>query len=447
MSYVQFLERTGGFFLDYFWHWTWTIPMLISGFFLYKVCSAFLPLKPGRVWKVLLFLLLGGVSGMVIWVGDENLILTLPVFFAVSLLCSKGNLTGRLTVTVIFFCLIMPVCALLDTYYVRIGGQPSLMGEGYIEVSDFFYYSSKLLRPVLAVLFYLAVRRRLPERPPQLSPKLWKLVLLLAAMPLSALLAVVLLTQNKYDSPALYSATMSLGLAVLPFVLLTSLALLYAILVLVDHERLEQAERLSSLRESYYQGLQREERQVRTLRHDLRNHLTAIRGLLDQGEGDKAAQYIDQLADSAALKGGRRLCENDAANAVLSAKLEAMRRAGLEADLTVSLPKDLPVAAVDLCALLGNALDNAIEAAEQAKDKTVTVRCRTEKGLFMLRVENAYAGELPESLATTKADKASHGFGLTGMREIAERLNGSLEAKAKGGRFELIACLPIDMYM
>ena len=218
---------------------------------------------------------------------------------------------------------------------------------------------------------------------------------------------------------------------------------LYAILVLETHERLEEADKLASLRESYYQGLRREESQLRTLRHDLRNHLTALRGLVELGEDGKALQYIDQLADSSALRGGRRLCENDVANAVLSAKAEAMGRSGLTADFAVSLPKDLSLSDVDLCALLGNAADNAMEAAEQAADKTVTLRCRAEKGLFMLRVENAYAGELSPDLATTKPDKASHGFGLAGMREIAERLGGSLETRTSGGRFQLVVCLPL----
>ena len=120
-----------------------------------------------------------------------------------------------------------------------------------------------------------------------------------------------------------------------------------------------------------------------------------------------------------------------------------MGRAGLTADFTVSLSKELPLSDVDLCALLGNALDNAMEAAQQAEDKTVTLRCRESKGLFMLRVENAYAGERSPDLATTKADRSSHGFGLAGMREIAERLGGSLETRAAGGRFQLVVCLPL----
>lgn len=433
---MELLMNIAEFLLDCLRNWVWLFPLLLSGFFLYRTAAAFLPVKPGRRWKALLFVLLGGTTGMVIWVGDENLILTLPVFFAVFLACSRGDRVGRLTVTAIFFCLVMPVCALLDTYCVRdIHGHP---------LSEFFLYSSKLLRPVVWGLLYLAFRKRLPERPPRLSPRLWRLLLLLAAMPFCALVAVVAMTAPYYDaSPDLEDMELKLGLAVLPFVFLTALALLYAILVLEEHERLEQADKLASLRESYYQGLRREENQLRTLRHDLRNHLTALRGLVETGEDEKALRYMDQLADSPALRGGRRLCENDAANAVLSAKAEAMERMGLTADFAVTLPKDLPLGDADLCALLGNALDNAMEAAEGAEDKTVLLRCRTEKGLFMLRVENAYAGERSPDLATTKADRAAHGFGLAGMREIAERLNGSLETRARGGRFELVVSLPL----
>ncbi len=418
----------------------WFLLGLASGWFLCRLLSAFLPVKPRRGWRIGLIFFLTIISGQIIWLGDTNLLFTLLAFVPLLMLASKGDREGRLAVTVIFFCLIMPVNAVLDTYYA-----PAMAHFG---LDNVFYFTDKFIRPGVWCLLYLTVRKRLPERPPQLSPRFWRLVLLLAAMPFSSLLAVVLLpllqSDYIYSDFLLHGLIMNLGVVVLPFVFLTSLALLYAILVLESHERLEESDRLASLRESYYQGLQREERQVRTLRHDLRNHLTALRGLVELGEEDKALQYIDHLADSSALRGGRRLCENDAANAVLSAKAEAMNRTGLTADFTVSLPKALPLAEVDLCALLGNAVDNAMEAAEEAADKTVTLRCRAEKGLFMLRVENAYAGELSPDLATTKTDKTSHGFGLAGMREIAERLGGSLETRAGDGRFQLVVCLPLD---
>ena len=88
--------------------------------------------------------------------------------------------------------------------------------------------------------------------------------------------------------------------------------------------------------------------------------------------------------------------------------------------------------------------DNAQEAALQTCDHRVLLRCRTEKGLFMLRVVNAFQGPLPPDLVTSKEDKSAHGFGVPGMREIAERYGGALDIRASGGRFELIASLPLS---
>ena len=435
-----FLTNLAEYLLLCFQNWFWLIPVFASGFFLFRMVSAFLAVKPRRGWRIALVLFLGSISDMVIWLGDTNLLFTLLFFLPVLLLASKGDRVGRLTLTVIFFCLTMSVNAVLDTYYGPI--------MAHFGLDELFYYSNKFLRLAVWALLYLAARKHLPERPPQLPLRFWRLVLLLAAMPFSSLLAVVLLpllqSDYIYSDFLLHGLIMNLGVAVLPFIFLTSLALLYAILVLENHQRLEEADKLASLRESYYQGIRREERQVRTLRHDLRNHLTAVEGLLERGETERAARYLSEIAASPAVGGRRILCENEVANIVLASKAEAMDQAGLVGDFAVSLPQTLSVADTDLCALLGNALDNAMEAALQAEDKRITVRCRVDKGLFMLRVENAVAGEVRPDLVTTKADKSAHGFGLPGMREIAQRCGGSLETRAEGGRFELVACIPLS---
>lgn len=406
----------------------WLLVALLNGLALFLLCRAFVPLRAGRSRSVLLLLTFAGASGMVIWVGDNNLLFTLPVFLVLFWVCTQGDPVGRLAVALTFFCLMMAVCALLDTYLMQVP-QYDLM--------------TRLLRPVIFWGVYLLFRARLPAEPVRLPRRLWDLVLGLACLPLGALVAVVLLTRQKYTVSSVYTLAMQQGLVVLPFVLLTSLVLLAAMLVLADHERLAQAARLASLREVYYAGLQREQTQVRTLRHDLRNHLTVLTGLLDQGDTAQAAAYLDQLTGSPALGGSVRFCENETANVVLSAKAEAMAEAHLTADFQISLPQALPLDDVDLCALLGNALDNAIEATCQTREKTVRVRCRADKGLFMLQVENPLTGKEKADFSTTKSDRSAHGFGLAGMREIALRHGGSLEARAENGRFELVICFPL----
>lgn len=416
---------------DIWFYGLWWIDILANGFFLYHLFRSFITFRKGHLWNALFLLTLGISSGMVIWIGDPNLLYTLPIYFLLFFLCTKGDWVGRLAMCVISFCLEMSVCAILDTY-IQI-----------VDTDRIYDLLVRLLRTAIFGALWLLLRRRLPTEQAHLSRRLWQVVLGLAAMPLCALIAVVLLTFQKYESAAVNTLALNQGLIVLPFVLLTSLVLLFAILILSDHERLEQSSRLAELRDVYYKSIQQQEKQVRQLRHDLRNHLAVAQGLLEQGNIPYAASYLNEITGSPALQGIKRFCDNETANVVLTAKAEAMDRAGITADFAVSLSKELPIADTDLAALLGNALDNAIEGIEGAENKTITLQCKTDKGLLMLRVENPIGGLVNSDFTTTKADKATHGFGIPGMREIAERYHGTLNADVKDGSFILFICLMI----
>ena len=117
MSVITVFFRTAEYLLLTLQNWYWYLLVVVSGFFLSRIVFAFLPVKPRRGWRIALVLFLGSVSAMVIWLGDANLLFTLLIFVPVLLLASKGDRVGRLAVTVIFFCLIVPVNAMLDTYY------------------------------------------------------------------------------------------------------------------------------------------------------------------------------------------------------------------------------------------------------------------------------------------------------------------------------------------
>lgn len=402
--------------------------VLADGLFVYLLTSPFVTFRKGRWPRLVLLLLYSGSCGMVIWIGDPNMIYTMLVFFPCFFLVTQGQFAHRLALAMIAFCYIMSACAMIDSY--------AYMAEGYD-------YIVRLLRPVVFGGIYFFFRKRLPGEPVSLSSGLWKLMLGLAVMPFFPLVAVVGLTYYRYDS-LVYIVSKNQGLAVLPAVLLGSLLLLRAIITLTDYERLQSESRLSALREMYYQGLQREQNQVRTLRHDMRNHMAVLQGLLDNGNTGKAEEYLRELLGSAALSGGRRICAHETANAVLSVKLGEMERLGIPSDLQVNLPEKLDISDTDLCALLGNALDNAMEACTKVKTPDIRLRCRMDKGMLMLMVSNPLSGDEKPGLGTTKADGKNHGFGLPGMAEIARRCGGSLDTRTEDGRFELIACIPMS---
>lgn len=402
---------------------------ILVGVILYLLCQPFVATRQ-RWGKLLLILTLGLSSAMVIWVGDPNLLYTFPVFVFFFMLATKGNRLGRLAMCIIFFCLIMSICALLDTY----------LSYRFIGRSDDYIVS--LGRPLLVGIIYLCFRRFLPKRSVQLSPNLWVLVFALSLMPLCALAATVLLTYPyNYESALMQEMILRQGIAILPFVLFTSLVLLAAVVILARQEALEQEHALAAQRDIYYEGLRQQDQQLRQLRHDLRNHITAASGLLELGKLDEARAYLDALGDSKALSRPRRFCDNDTVNVVLAAKADAIEQAGLASDFQAALPASLPIADTDLCALFGNALDNAREGALGCPDATVRLRCRYDKGMLMLAVDNPISGDVLPDLRTTKADKEAHGHGLPGMRSIADRYGGSLETRIDDNGFHLLVCL------
>ena len=310
------------------------------------------------------------------------------------------------------------------------------------------YWGAMAWKFVMWAAVWLLMRRVFRDgRQVALSGRLWALLGLLALSPLLSELAFSMWDIRAYTLDGTDEMIDAAFYTLLPFVFVSAIALLFAAVLLSRHQALEQEHQLADMRELYYQGIRREQEQVRRLRHDMRNHLTALSGLLEQGEDGRAAEYVRSLQAASGPSGAGRFTENDTVNIVLSAKARDMAQAGLTADIGVSLPENLPIADPDLCALFGNALDNAIEAAKDAADKRITVRARADKGLLMLRVTNAYAGRREEKqdglFGTTKADKRAHGFGLRGMREIAVRHGGTLETTAKDGIVELVACLPL----
>lgn len=400
---------------------------LMSG---YMLDLLFLRLVPGGLsWirKVILLYTFVGSSSMPIWAGDNNLAFVFPVFIVACMLGTRGHWANRLTASVLFFCLEMSVCAMLDSYLYSV---------------VFYDGLTRMLRVVAFLLIYVVLCRVLPQDGIRLSERLWKLALGLSAMPLCALLSSVLMTYYPtVESELLEQVSWKLSIAVLPFVFITSMVILITLLVLSDHEQLEQAKQLAEMRESYYENIKRQEKQIRHLRHDMRNHLAVVYGMVEQDRPEQAAAYLQELLETQALQSGKRMCHNEMANVVLLAKEEAMRQYGIQADFRIDLPEQLAIADMDLCALLGNALDNAIEAARKAEEGRVSVQCQCNRGMFMLRVINTFSGERFADLRTTKPDKQRHGFGLNGMREIANRYDGTLETEISSRTFTLTVCL------
>lgn len=405
---------------------------IVGGILLGHSILGTFPGKAVRWQRGLFYGLLALVFILPSWFGDENPILLFPFFALGCFFCLPGKRLPRMVVCGIVFTLLISLNILMDSLY----------------WNDWTLYLLLLIRLAVWCVLSWFLRRIVPCGGLQLSKKLWLLLGGLSLAPLVTMLSFSLYGYrwpgNSYD---LYRSVLQMvGYTSLPFIFVSALTLLIAAAVLSRHEALEQENRLAALREVYYTGLKQEQTGLRTLRHDLKNHVTALQGLLEQGRQTELSRYLADLAGSPALESDKHYTKNETANVVLCGKAAHMEALAMLPDFAVSLPERLALSDIDLCALLGNALDNAMEGVADAENKTITLGVRLDKGMFMLQVQNAMGAPVNADLTTTKKDAAQHGFGLAGMREIAVRQGGSLEASVKDDVFTLLVCFPCEAF-
>lgn len=180
----------------------------------------------------------------------------------------------------------------------------------------------------------------------------------------------------------------------------------------------------------YAETVRSQYQEIRQIRHDIKQHLDAVSGLQLEGRIDAAQKYISEI--SSELKSIEMFMDvgNDFVNAILNSKLSIAKSKGIEV-LCNSSSEVGGINEYDLCNLIGNMLDNAIEAAEKTGNNAVVeVSIHSDKFKLMITVSNSILQPVLSNnseLKTTKRKAALHGFGVKSIRTIAEKYGGSVD--------------------
>jgi len=195
--------------------------------------------------------------------------------------------------------------------------------------------------------------------------------------------------------------------------------------------RLSFAEKQIKLQMEHYSELSEQQLAIRKLSHDMRNSLAGILGMLEHGNYDAAADRLKKL--SGAAEQNTRLFDTGypAIDALLASKLQATQEKHIPMETYIALPPQMQIDALDLCILLGNALDNAIEASEKIAEEAkrgIRLHISSSDKYLSIRLENGTAEAASDGNSiTSKADLHTHGFGLESIRTIAARYDGSVK--------------------
>lgn len=188
---------------------------------------------------------------------------------------------------------------------------------------------------------------------------------------------------------------------------------------------------------------------MRKIRHDIKNHFSYLEVLFREGRYDEAVNYFDQLTETVLPQLSYIDCGNRTVSAILNLEAAKAKAQGIELDYRCMVEPELPVRDSDLCALMTNLIDNAMEAMvrQGQTDGAVEVGLRQKGSSLYLCVINPVDGALkPEdllSLRTTKEDRALHGYGHKIVEGIAARYDGAVNREIRDGRY--IVDVVLDM--
>ncbi len=209
----------------------------------------------------------------------------------------------------------------------------------------------------------------------------------------------------------------------------------------------EQSKRLLAIQEEQYRIVSRNIAQTRALKHDLRHQLFMIRTLTQDEKYDQLREFVDRCTSAPALSAELSVCDNYIVNSIVTHYIAMARENHIDISATVSkLGEALTVEDTDLCILIGNATENAIEATSKLPEEARQIRFRMKNlaGNLMMTVDNTYAGEIRregEKFLSAKREGEQEGIGLRSIRSIVDKYGGDMRIETKDGWFYLSVML------
>lgn len=217
------------------------------------------------------------------------------------------------------------------------------------------------------------------------------------------------------------------------------IAMLCIWLMIVDSSRKTNGYRLevANQRYAYAKELERNQKEIRKIHHDLNKHIQMIGLYAGQGRTDKIEEYVQEFNKD--LIGNYRdagYTENALFNGILADRVTKAATKNITIRHQGDLREELPISDYDFCLMIMNLLDNALEYVERKNLQEVKVKTYQDEHTLMLKVINPLAvGEDVDISKSSKENQVVHGFGLAIVRRAAARNHGSLEITTADNQF------------
>ena len=206
----------------------------------------------------------------------------------------------------------------------------------------------------------------------------------------------------------------------------------------IQQEHIEQQMRLY---ENQLDIMKQSEQKVHALRHDMKHHMQKIYLMTQENQTQEIVNYLEKMQIS--LENPKEHVSTGDADldAILNYMLEKAEKAGLTVDLKLKVPGRIGMEAYEMNIILGNLLENAIDAAKKSFEKSLSLHIVVQKGVFVVCIRNSYSGKIikvKEHFISTKQG-IGHGVGINNVRDIVEAHQGFLQIDYDEKEFQVKA--------
>ena len=227
------------------------------------------------------------------------------------------------------------------------------------------------------------------------------------------------------------------------------LGLLSLFCILFSYKKLQQNFRLIteiSLLEQEEHSLNRYVEEAKTrydetksFRHDIRNHIAVVKNLLQSGKLEEAVSYMEDMDDMAEKMSFPCSTNNPVVDILVGNKLGIAKSMGIDVDCSLLLPYPCSLRDIDICIILSNSLDNAIQAVKRldaGREKYIRVSGRIQGDFLMMEIENSFQGK----------GAFKKGTGLSNVKKAAEKYGGAMSIETPENKFVLHVLLIISQH-
>lgn len=401
------------------------------------------------LFVAVLFLELSFVNFMVPFEGI-GIIISILIIYIYSLLNLKGTFMQKMFWSIFVMLLIMGI----TTVVLSIEG--CIIGKGYLNLviqKDLYRFVGVVV--IQIVLFYLTrfmIKRTKKDSTYSLKWNEWFVLLIIPVISIFTMSFVSLIIINIEEQLSPMQHIFSI-LSILGILMTNSLVYVLYVNMQKDHAKQLEYSILQQAFKSQEKSVEETKilyQSVRSIRHDLKQHFQVALTMLHSGKINEAVDYMEKYNDTV-LDGisNKVFCDNDVVNYIINSKSKICSDRHIK--IYIYIANEIPeFSDLDLCVLLGNALDNAIEGVSGEGNNEIYLELRNVDNFFMISVKNTIINSVLEdnpNLISTKNEKEVHGLGILSMKEVVQKYNGSIEFYESDNKFccDMLLDIPDNM--